>query len=228
MGFRFGYKGMQIRAEAVGATGAPIRLVRRKGQGRTLVDGDGAELAPALLDRLLGGTDFARLERLFALDTERLRAGGTVLLETGGELAEALLSASSGLPKLRDLRGRLEAARDAVAPQRKSAARPFYRGLDAFVEARKLKRQEALRPEAWQQQAAELAELEKLQAEAGRALPGLSAELGRLDRVRLTKPLLLRLDAALEWLAANPDAPVLPAELGGAPRDRPRGAASRD
>ena len=132
----------------------------------------------------------------------------------GGELAEALLSASSGLPRVRDLRGRLEAARDAVAPQRKSAARPFYRGLDGFVEARKLKRQEALRPEAWQQLVAELAELEEVQAEAGRALPGLSAELARLDRVRLTKPLLLRLDGALEWLDANSDAPVLPAELG--------------
>ena len=214
MGFRFGYKGMQIRAEAESATGVPIQLVRRKGQGRTLLDGDGVELAPALLDRLLGGTDLARLERLFALDTERLRAGGTVLLETGGELAEALLSASSGLPRVRDLRGRLEAARDAVAPQRKFAARPFYRGLDGFVEARKLKRQEALRPEAWQQLVAELAELEEVQAEAGRALPGLSVDLARLDRVRLTKPLLLRLDGALEWLDANSDAPVLPTELG--------------
>ncbi len=214
MGFRFGYKGMQIRAEGVSAAGAPIRLIRRKGQGRTLVDGGGVELAPALLDRLIGGMDLARLERLFALDTERLRAGGMVLLETGGELAEALLSASSGLSRVRDLRGRLEAARDAVAPQRKSASRPFYKGLDAFVEARRLKRQEALRPEAWQRQADGLAELEAAQAEAGRELPGLSAELARLGRVRLTKPLLPRLDAALEWLAANPDAPVLPAELG--------------
>src|SRR5689334_22733659 len=75
MGFRYGYPGMRIAAEAVDADGAAFSFGRRKGQGNTLIDLDGATLDPVGMVRRLSGLDRAQLERLFALDTERLRAG---------------------------------------------------------------------------------------------------------------------------------------------------------
>ena len=56
-------------------TSEPFVFGRRKGRGNTLVDDEGVALDPASIARLLGRTDRSRLERLFALDTERLRQG---------------------------------------------------------------------------------------------------------------------------------------------------------
>ena len=47
MGFRFGYNGMKLMAEAIGPDRAPFNFGRRKGQGNTLIDADGTPLPGA-------------------------------------------------------------------------------------------------------------------------------------------------------------------------------------
>ncbi len=212
MGFRFGYPGMRLAAELLGADGRTVRLVRRKGQGGTLLDGEGRD-GTALLAGLLGGTDARRLQQMFSMDTERLRAGGRELLETGGDLAEALLSAGSGLRRARDLERGFVAGRDALAPGRRSAARPFYRGLDALLEARKAGRAETLTTEAWEALQRGLAEAGDALGRAEAEVAALGAVLARLARIRLTRPLLRQHEQAREWLAAHGDAPVLAESL---------------
>ena len=212
MGFRFGYPGMRLVAELLGADGRVVRLVRRKGQGGTLLDGEGRD-GTALLAGLLGGTDARRLQQMFSMDTERLRAGGRELLETGGDLAEALLSAGSGLRRARDLERGFVAGRDALAPGRRSAARPFYRGLDALLEARKAGRAETLTTEAWEALQRGLAEAADALGRAEAEVAALGAALARLARIRLTRPLLRQHEQAREWLAAHGDAPVLAESL---------------
>src|ERR1700727_1105715 len=49
MGFRFGYAGMRISADAIATDGERLTFGRRKGQGNTLVDGDGNTLDPVTL-----------------------------------------------------------------------------------------------------------------------------------------------------------------------------------
>lgn len=212
MGFRFGYPGMRLVAELLDADGRTVRLVRRKGQGGTLLDGEGRD-GTALLAGLLGGTDARRLQQMFSMDTERLRAGGRELLETGGDLAEALLSAGSGLRRARDLERGFVAGRDALAPGRRSAARPFYRGLDALLEARKAGRVETLTTEAWEALQRGLAEAADALGRAEAEVAALGAVLARLARIRLTRPLLRQHEQAREWLAAHGDAPVLAESL---------------
>ncbi len=212
MGFRFGYPGMRLVAELLDADGRTVRLVRRKGQGGTLLDGEGRD-GTALLAGLLGGTDSRRLQQMFSMDTERLRAGGRELLETGGDLAEALLSAGSGLRRARDLERGFVAGRDALAPGRRSAARPFYRGLDALLEARKAGRVETLTTEAWEALQRGLAEATEALGRAEAEVAALGAALARLARIRLTRPLLRQHEQAREWLAAHGDAPVVAESL---------------
>ncbi len=214
MGFRFGYPGIRLAAELLDADGRTVRLVRRKGQGGTLLDGEGRD-GTALLAGLLGGTDARRLQQMFSLDTERLRAGGRELLETGGDLAEALLSAGSGLRRARELERGFVAGRDALAPGRRSAARPFYRGLDALVEARKAGRAETLTTEAWEERQRGLAGAADALGRAEAEVAALGAVLARLARIRLTRPLLRQHEQAREWLAAHGDAPVLAEALAG-------------
>ncbi len=212
MGFRYGYPAMRLRAEAAGPDG-PIAFGRRKGLGNTLVGADDAPLPPALLDRLLGGVDRAGLERLFALDTAGLRRGGRQLLDTGGALADALLSGAGGMRSATDLRAALLRERDEQAPERKTASRPFYQALQGWTDARKRLRDDTLRPEDRARGEAELQAARHAQREANAAEGKAAAELTKLERIRRTKPLSAQLAAAEDWLAAHPDAPVLPEGL---------------
>ena len=214
MGFRYGYPAMRLRAEAIGPDG-PVAFGRRKGLGNTLVGADDAPLPPALLDRLLGGVDRAGLEQLFALDTAGLRRGGRQLLDTGGALADALLSGAGGLRSATDLRATLLRERDEQAPERKTASRPFYQALQGWTDARKRLRDDTLRPEDRARGEAALEAARGAQREANAAEAKAAAELARLERIRRTKPLLAQLAAAEDWLAAHPDAPVLPDGVAG-------------
>ncbi|MGI3776539.1 MAG: AAA family ATPase [Janthinobacterium lividum] len=215
MGFRFGYPGMRLTAELRDAAGGTVRLVRRKGHGGTLLDGEGRD-GTALLAGLLGGTDLRRLQQLFSLDTERLRAGGRELLETGGDLAEALLSAGSGLRRARELERGFGEARDLLAPERKSVGRPFYRGLDALAEARRSGRAETLTTQDWEERQRGVAEAADALGRAEAEVSALGAALSQLERIRATRPLLRQREQAEEWLAAHGDAPVLAEALGDA------------
>ncbi|MCK8783338.1 AAA family ATPase [Roseomonas sp. NAR14] len=210
MGFRHGYQGMRLDAAGIDANGAPFRFGRRKGQGNTLLDAAGDPGDPAMLAGLLGTADRNLLERLFALDTEALRRGGDELLRSGGALAEALLAAAGGMREAQSVREALNAERDRLAPARKSAQRPFYAALERWTGSRRAKREAVLRPETWQGWEAELDTARAARAEANRAATAAAETIRRLERLRRVRPLLARRDDAADWLAAHPDAPVLP------------------
>ena len=212
MAFRYGYTGMRVFAEALAPDGTPFAFGRRKGQGNTLLDADGNAVAPGSLAALLGQTDRALLERLFALDTDRLRKGGVELLATGGALADALLSAG-GMRTAKRLRQSLEEARDSVAPTTKSGQKQFYRTLDSFVDARKRAANGLLRPDDWSRMERALGEAEDQQAARNLAASASSARIARLQRIRRVRRHLAERDAASAWLAAHPDAPDLAPEL---------------
>src|SRR3984957_9663121 len=57
MGFRYGYPGMRILAEAIDANGEAFSFGRRKGQGNTLITADGTALDPVTIARRLGSVD---------------------------------------------------------------------------------------------------------------------------------------------------------------------------
>ncbi|MBO1075860.1 AAA family ATPase [Roseomonas marmotae] len=213
MGFRHGYAGMRILARGTGPDGRPFTLDRSKGRTNTLLDDAGQPVGAAGLARLAGTADRALLERLFALDTERLRSGGQGLLASGGALAEALLQAAGGMRQARTLRLALEGDRDRLAPTRKRAQAPFYAALDRLATSRRLLKDSTVRPEGWQQRDRALAEAMRQREEAQQAARQAGAAIHRMERVRRIRPLLARLDAASAWMAANPDSPQLPEGL---------------
>jgi len=214
MGFRYGYGRMRLMAEAVGPDGTPLVFGRRKGQGNTLIDADGATLDPAELAVVLGHTDRTLVERLFALDTERLREGGKELLASNGSVADALLSAAGGLRRARQVQQSLLNARDALAPLRKAQARPFYQSLDRMLEARQRLSTTLLKPEMREKQDVELAHLEAEQERCNKLAAAASQRIARLERIRRVVGVLAEHDAAVAWLDAHPDAPDLPANAG--------------
>lgn len=213
MSFRFEPRLMQLEAEGLAADGRGFTLRRRKTRDQSLLDAAGQPLDPALEAQLLGKSDRALLEKLYALDTERLREGGRGLLASGGLLAEALLAASGGLRDAQGLRQELDRARDELAPTRKSANRPFYKGLEQWNASRAALRAALLRPQEWRAQEEALAALRQSRAAAAAALAESSARLRALERGRRLRPLLARRQAAADWLAAHTDAPLLAPDL---------------
>jgi uncharacterized protein YhaN len=213
MGFRYGYGRMRLLAEAVCGT-TTLVFGRRKGQGNTLIGADGATLDPAALAGVLGQTDRTLTERLFALDTERLRRGGEELLASNGSVADALLSAAGGLRHARQVHQSLENMRDALAPLRRSQGRPFYQSLDRMLETRQLLSTAVLKPEIREKQQTELAHLQAEQERCNKLAQAASQRIARLERIRRVVGVLAEHDAAAAWLDAHPDAPDLPADAG--------------
>jgi uncharacterized protein YhaN len=207
MDFRFGYAGMRIAANIVLTNGEEMAFRRHKARGRPLTDEADNPIDPAFLHAILGGRDRALLERLFVLDTEALRAGGRALLESGGDVASALLSAAGGIREARALKQRLEKQRDDLAPTRKTGSRPFYQALDRFTGARARTRDALVRPDEWFRRQKELDALEASQRERNQEAEQRSATIARLERIRRVRPWLAQLAAAEAWLTDHPDAP---------------------
>jgi uncharacterized protein YhaN len=213
MHFRFGMPGMRITAEAIGADGAIHPIGRRKGMGNTFLGAGGEPADSSSLAGFLGQTDRVALERLFALDTQRLREGGQALLAAGGDVAAALLEAG-GLSGARALRAAFLEQAEELAPDRKYAQRPFYKALQAFTDASRAARNSVMKPEAWhrkeQEEAAAIAELEAAHEWAKAA----RVQNDRLQRLRRVRVPLAVIEAARAWLAGHPEALDLPPALG--------------
>ena len=209
MDFRFGYSGMRVTADIVRSDGSRTTFSRRKTRGNIVTGPDDATLDPGFLQGILGGRDRKLLERLFVLDTEGLRGGAADLLESGGDVASALLAAAGGIRQARALKQTLERKRDELAPERRTAARPFYQALDRFLEARRGVGSAILRPDAWFRQQQELDDLEERRRTQNSAAQAASAEIARLERIRRVRRWLTQRATAVAWLEAHQDAPRL-------------------
>ena len=202
MKFRHGYPGMALHAEAE-MDGTPLSFGWERSGKPQRVTSD-----PARFAALRNGVTPKQLEDLFALDTTRLRKGGTDL-KGSVTLSEALLAGTGELASAKAVRSLIEARRHENWGKGKSKP-PLNAAASRLDAARKQMRDAIVRPEAREQAEGALAERERLLAHARAARDEAIAETRRLNRIALTRPHLLELDEAETWLAAHPDAPALP------------------
>ncbi len=209
--FRFGYSGMALHAHALLADGTDLSFGWHKQKGRVF-DGD-ALVEQRRFSSAIGTLSTRQLSHLFALDTEHLRRGGEELAKGGTSLGVALLSGSGELASARSLQISLEDRRRALYERRSSKPRlnAAVRKLDEA--ARDLRNATQRPPErVRREEAVAAATLYLANAEAAhRDARARSRRLARIDRTR--QPLADLADAEA-WLAANPHAPRLPANLG--------------
>jgi uncharacterized protein YhaN len=212
MAFRFGYGGMRLFAEGVDGNGAAFAVGRRKGIGNTLIDGQGNSADPHIFKGLIGEADEGLFERLFALDSHLLRKGAEAMLASGGDLAEALFAAGSGIAGLRRLREKFTALRDELAPERQAKSRPLYQSLAALHQARSDLRAATVRPRDWEELNAKLAFARDRRASLAAEQAHAQKEIERLQRVRRVRPWLDHWEMARREQAAAEGAPRLAAD----------------
>lgn len=212
MAFQFGYPGMRLIAEGIDGDGAPFAIGRRKGIGNTLFDGEGNSLDTGILKQLIGEADEVLFERLFALDSELLRSGANAMLASGGDLAEALFAAGSGVASLRRLREQYEGSRDQLAPGHRVGSRPFYRELDAFHGAIAALRAATIRPRDWEESSVKLAFARDRRDSVATRQARDQARIERLERIKRVQPWLEQWRAARQEVEDTLGAPRLPTD----------------
>jgi uncharacterized protein YhaN len=213
MSFRYGYKSMRLMADVVDQDGRTLSIGRRKGRGNTLIDAASGEVDPSVMASLIGGADESLFDRLFALDTHLLRDGGNALIDSGGDLAEALFAAGGGTAHIRKVREAFEATRDAIAPVRATASRPLYQALEQFRGAGNDLKADTVRPEVWARTTASIGTNEARRADLTREHARCKAEEDRLNRLKRVRPWVDQYRAAAAAASALAEKPILPADI---------------
>ena len=206
MKFRHGYAGMALHADAETADGTSFSFGWERGGKPQRVTSDAARFAA-----LRNGVTPQQLESLFALDTTRLRRGGTDL-KGGATLSEALLAGTGELASAKAVRAVIEARRNENWGKGKSKP-PLNAAASRLEEARRRVRGAVVHPEARELEERALAEQERELDHARTERAEAAAETRRLNRIALTRPHLMALEEAETWLGANADAPALPIGL---------------
>ena len=206
MRFRHGYAGMSLHADAETADGVPFSFGwERGGRPQRVASDDG------LFAALRHGVTPQQLESLFALDTTRLRKGGTDL-KGGATLSEALLAGTGELTSAKAVRAVLDARRNENWGKNRSKP-PLNFAAGRLEETRRRVRGAVVRPEAREREEQASARRQHELDQARRERAEAAAETNRLNRIALTRPHLLALAEAEAWLDANADAPALPLGL---------------
>lgn len=205
----FGSDLIRIGATLITADGREIRLKRRYGRGRTLIDETGAPCDDGVLGQLLGATTRDRFEHLFGLGHQSLREGGDRLLRADGEIGRLIVEAGGGL---RTLMSRLDAIAkeiDALFAPRPKESRAFYKARDAFNAANKTVKAATLTRDAYERD-------HKVHEAATAAVVGarekkrkLTESLSSLQRTERTIPTLRELDCVEAELTAYSDVSLL-------------------
>ncbi len=210
-GFAHGYKDMLLGGVVAGA-GADMVLRRRKGTRETLRDGDDRTVADSVLAGLLGGADRAFVERMFALDHDRLRAGADDMLRPDSDAGRTLFAAGAGLETLSAELTRLREEADGLFGARRSEKRAFFPALDALGAAKDAIKAATVRRDDWKarRDAVEALSSDARAAEADHA--GLRADLTAVQRLRRLRPAALEWRRACEALADRPAGAILAAD----------------
>jgi uncharacterized protein YhaN len=183
--FRHKGRDLRIRAELLSSNGTRLAIVRRKGQQKTLLDGDNQPLPESRLSEMLGGISEEAFTTIYRLDHEALVRGGEDLREGRGDLAASLFQAGAGVNGLHKVLKELEERAEAIFKPR--GRQPLINSaIEKYQQARKQSRELSVRPSDW--------------AKKQEARAGLGAQLkwrqGELRRMRAEQKRLERLEFA--------------------------------
>eukprot|EP00913_Durusdinium_trenchii_P021304 g20017.t1 len=169
---------------------------RRKGRKNTLLCATEAEepLPEDALSPFLGTLSRDVFLRAFGLNSASLRAGGEMMLKSGGEIGSLLFSAASGLSGLTALRKTLDAEADAIYSPRKAKDRRFYQVLDAHEAARKAERESELRSSDWKKLLADEQDLATEAAALQQERERTKRALERLRKLIRLEPIIREID----------------------------------
>lgn len=213
--FRHRYEDLKVGATMLRGDGSALQFWRRKRLRNSLTDADDSPLDDGLLDSVLSGISREVFLAAFGLDQAGLREGARQMLAAQGEVGESLFAAASGLRTLVSVRSGLEGEADGLFGARRSSKRAFYEAQDRYDAARKALKEQSLRAETVRELEEHIATQAAQALVLAEQLKDAGIRRSRIDRVRRTAPLLMRMEQAEQALAALHGVPDLPEGLAG-------------
>ena len=218
--FLHSYGMLRIGARIASDAGRTLEFKRRKAKTHAGTLLTLSEVERALPDDalapFLGGADRALFERMFGLDHQRLRTAGDRMIQSDGDLGQAIFEAGSGIDSLNQVLGGLGAEIDVLgSPSQKASRKPLWRSAEDYATAQRDRRADTLKIDVVR--AAE----RKVSAAAGER-KRISSELAdvrrrkaKIERVRRVGPIVADIDRLLGEIASMGDVPELPASFEG-------------
>lgn len=180
---------LRVGGTLVAGDGSRLRVVRRKGASKTLLDEAGHAVDDAVLQRLLQGVTQSTFEHAFGLDLDTLHEGAKALLAGGGDIGGSLFDASvGGGADARRLLKQLADEADAIYKPRGSTL-PLNEAMKAFTEATKAIKETQRLPEAFVTQEKGLEEARKRRSELAAQKAQLAERKAQITRARRRIPL---------------------------------------
>lgn len=188
---------LRLGATLQHSSGSCLSFIRRKGNSKTLLNGDGATpLDDDVLQPYLGGFNRAAFERMFGIDHADLVQGGGELVRLQGDAGRILFAAAGGITHLPEVQKKLKD--DAEALFLPSGRKPRINvTLSELDEAKKAMRTAQMPVKKWEEQ-------DKRRAEAVARVEELaeSLRLQRQAQTRLNR-LVSAVPTAAKYRAAN-------------------------
>ena len=200
-----------------------LEVVRQKTRKDSLLGPDGGVLDERQLGALLGGVNEDLFTTMFALNHERLRAGGRELLEGTGDLAEQLFGAGLGRDIHEVLAGLREEAEQLFTPRARS--KQLHTAINEFKDTKRKLRGLVLRPKQWAIARQELSDKEAERDRCTGVLLELSTKKATLERHQKILPMLGTYEDRLNERRSLGDVVMLPSEAAQERRDAQRQAA---
>ena len=197
-----------------------LDVIRQKTQKDSLRGLDGRALDERRLAHLLGAVNKDLFVTMFALNHDRLRAGGRELLKGTGDLAEQLFGAGLGRNIHEVLAGLHEDAERLFT--RRARSKELYKAINEFNETKLHLRSLVLRPDEWTTAQEDLQEKEAARDECETKLCGLSTKKATLERYQRVLPRLADYDGLQQERKALGDVMLLSPESAEMRRDAQR------
>lgn len=189
--FKHAHPDMRIGVVLKHSDGSMLRLLRKKGNTKTLrkLDAENEIVDSALLNRYLGNINQTTFESMFGIDHQALVSGGEAILKGSGELGQLLFSAGAGIADLRSVLAGLEKEYQDLYT-RGGTTRVINRQLAEYADAKKILRDSELPNTEWERhdQALRQAQARKQQLET--SLLQNQKTLSKLRRYRDAIPLI--------------------------------------
>jgi len=216
--FRFKTTELRLGGEVASRGGDKLAFLRRKGTKNTLLDPADMPLDDNALAPFLGQLTRDVFTRAFGLNAEKLREGAEELTQARGEVGSSLMAAASGIRGLTRVRREIEAQAEGLFTPNKSQSRAFYQARDRYEAAKKAVSEHELRASGLKKLNETIAQGEARQAELTESARQRRMTRARIERLKRLAPLLRRIEAQEQALAAQADLPPtppgLPARLG--------------
>ncbi len=211
--FRHPYDKLRIGAWLRHSDGTVLEFIRRKARVNSLRrPDDKAVVDPKELGRFVAGADEKIFETMFGIDHERLVMGGKAILDSHGQLGQALFAAGSGIANLRAVQESLQSEiGDLFRPAGRTQR--INKALGDLRETQLTMKRQQLSADVWERHSRELqdAEQQKLKVESERQLK--SREVRRLMRIRDALPAIAKRKELLSELAKYHDSVLLPSDF---------------